>query len=263
MAGGNRGDDGREWTREPPDRTRGPHRRHQPVGSGAERQRYRAAPIARSHDPAVGHESAASPNEGGTAEGTTFRPGTIRSFLILEANAMSTADPISLAQAKRLAANADTILLRATRPADLETPDRRVPAPRRRRPGLPPRVRRGRRAPRPLLVPRRRPAPAARGPRRPGPHPDPAGHRADLRPGPADPHGRRRPTRSTRSARSSRAAASSRPRACRASPAAPSARSPTTRSRCSSRRCRCPSAIRSASRRPPSSRPISSSSSTT
>src|SRR6476469_4242542 len=35
---------------------------------------------------------------------------------------MSTADPISLAQTKRLAANADTILLRATRAADLETP---------------------------------------------------------------------------------------------------------------------------------------------
>ena len=35
---------------------------------------------------------------------------------------MTTADPISLAQAKRHAANADTILLRATRPADLETP---------------------------------------------------------------------------------------------------------------------------------------------
>ena len=35
---------------------------------------------------------------------------------------MTTADPLSLAQAKRLAANADTILLRATRPADLETP---------------------------------------------------------------------------------------------------------------------------------------------
>jgi len=35
---------------------------------------------------------------------------------------MSTADPISLAQTQRLAANADTILLRATRPADLETP---------------------------------------------------------------------------------------------------------------------------------------------
>lgn len=35
---------------------------------------------------------------------------------------MSTSDPISLAQAKRLSANADTILLRATRSADLETP---------------------------------------------------------------------------------------------------------------------------------------------
>jgi len=35
---------------------------------------------------------------------------------------MTTADPISLTQAQRLAANADTILLRATRPADLETP---------------------------------------------------------------------------------------------------------------------------------------------
>ncbi len=35
---------------------------------------------------------------------------------------MSTADPISMAQAKRLAADADTVLLRATRPADLETP---------------------------------------------------------------------------------------------------------------------------------------------
>ena len=35
---------------------------------------------------------------------------------------MTTTDPISLGQAKRLSANADTILLRATRPADLETP---------------------------------------------------------------------------------------------------------------------------------------------
>src|SRR5512147_1113819 len=35
---------------------------------------------------------------------------------------MTTADPISLAQTRRLAANADTILLRATRQADLETP---------------------------------------------------------------------------------------------------------------------------------------------
>ena len=56
-----------------------------PVGSGAERQRYRAAPIGRPRrrGPPVGHESAASPNEGGTAEGTTFRPGDEWSFLIL------------------------------------------------------------------------------------------------------------------------------------------------------------------------------------
>ena len=35
---------------------------------------------------------------------------------------MTTSDPLSLAETKRLAADADTILLRATRPADLETP---------------------------------------------------------------------------------------------------------------------------------------------
>ena len=35
---------------------------------------------------------------------------------------MTTADPLSLAQAQRLASSADTILLRATRAADLETP---------------------------------------------------------------------------------------------------------------------------------------------
>jgi len=35
---------------------------------------------------------------------------------------MTLADPISLAQAQRLSGSADTILLRATRPADLETP---------------------------------------------------------------------------------------------------------------------------------------------
>src|SRR3954467_13511785 len=35
---------------------------------------------------------------------------------------MTTPVPISLGEAQRLAANADTILLRATRPADLETP---------------------------------------------------------------------------------------------------------------------------------------------
>src|SRR4029077_17707727 len=35
---------------------------------------------------------------------------------------MPTTDPLSLTEAKRLAGNADTLLLRATRPADLETP---------------------------------------------------------------------------------------------------------------------------------------------
>ena len=35
---------------------------------------------------------------------------------------MAMTDPLSLTEAKRLAANADTLLLRATRPADLETP---------------------------------------------------------------------------------------------------------------------------------------------
>jgi anthranilate synthase component 1 len=35
---------------------------------------------------------------------------------------MTTTDPLSLAEAKRRSANADTLLLRATRPADLETP---------------------------------------------------------------------------------------------------------------------------------------------
>jgi anthranilate synthase component 1 len=39
-----------------------------------------------------------------------------------EATDMTTTDPLSLTEAKRLAPNADTILLRATRPADLETP---------------------------------------------------------------------------------------------------------------------------------------------
>jgi len=56
-----------------------------PVGSGAERQRYRAAPIGPDRVQrriARRSWSAASPNEGGTAEGTTFRPGTTGRFLI-------------------------------------------------------------------------------------------------------------------------------------------------------------------------------------
>ena len=142
---------------------------------------------------------------------------------------MTTADPISLAQAKRYAANADTILLRATRPADLETP---IGAFLRLDDGGPAylleSVEGGERLGRYSFL--------GVGPRRllevrdgRGPHPDPTGHGPDLRARPAVRHGRWRPTRSTRSAPSSRAAASSRPRACRASPVAPSGRSPTTR----------------------------------
>ena len=147
---------------------------------------------------------------------------------------------ISLAQAKRLAANADTILLRATRPADLETPigaflrlDDGGPAyllesveggerlgrysflgvgPRRLlevRDGL------ARTQTRPVTVPAYAPGPARR---------DAPGQRSAGR----DPRFRPAPPRR------------SRPRACRASPAAPSALSPTTRCRHSSRRSRCP-----------------------
>ena len=90
-------------------------------------------------------------------------------------------DPLSLTEAKRLAGTADTILLRASRSADLETPigaflrlddgdDARLPA----------RVRRGRRAPRSVQLPGHRPAAAARGRRRRGPHHDPAGQRRQL-----------------------------------------------------------------------------------
>src|SRR6185503_9842724 len=39
-----------------------------------------------------------------------------------EAPYVTSNDPLSLTQAKRLASNADTLLLRATRSADLETP---------------------------------------------------------------------------------------------------------------------------------------------
>ena len=144
---------------------------------------------------------------------------------------MTTADPISLAQAQRLAANADTILLRATRPADLETP---IGAFLRLDDGGPAylleSVEGGERLGRYsfLGVGPRRLLEVRDGVAR---DPDPAGHR-------------RRPTRPTCRSRRSPAAdplaahprvrpappRRSRPRGCRGSPAAPSARSPTTRS---------------------------------
>src|SRR5207249_3837115 len=82
VAGGNRGDGGGEWTRESPDRTFGFGR--------ASRLRRRALAIEGSADRPhrdremrggpVGQASAATPNEGGTAEGSTFRPGDEGSF---------------------------------------------------------------------------------------------------------------------------------------------------------------------------------------
>ena len=87
---------------------------------------------------------------------------------------MTTSDPISLTQAQRLVRQCGhdpPARHPSGRPRDA---DRRLPAARRRRPRVPPRVGRGRRAARPLLVPRCRSAAAARGPRWPRPRSRPA-----------------------------------------------------------------------------------------
>ena len=136
MVGGNRDGDAGEWTREPPDRTGAIpsrlRRRAPAIQGSADRRPGSTDPSA---DPSV-RRVRQTPNEGGTAEGTAFRPWDDRPFLIpgphrwartaappLEATTrMTTTDPLSLTEAKRLVANADTILLRATRDADLETP---------------------------------------------------------------------------------------------------------------------------------------------
>jgi len=126
-----------------------------------------------------------------------------------------TADPLSLTQVQRLATGADTLLLRATRAADLETPIGRS-APRRRRAGLPARVGRGRRAARSLQLHGRRAAADARGPRRTGTDPVTTGRGRRVHPGlPVDVL--EAPTRSPPCAASCRGAASSRARACRGS----------------------------------------------
>ena len=109
---------------------------------------------------------------------------------------MTTSDPISLAQTKRLAANADTILLRATRPADLETP---IGAFLRLDDGGPAylleSVEGGERLGRYsfLGVGPRRLLEVRDGHRQ---HPDPTSHGPDLRPGPAGRDRRRRRIRS-------------------------------------------------------------------
>src|SRR5450756_1526384 len=92
---------------------------------GASGPNERAAPIGRTRRP-VGHVSAAVPKSGGTADGQTGRSSRVdegRFSLSLEVlGTMSTQHPLSLGEVKRLAGSADTIRLRASRDADLETP---------------------------------------------------------------------------------------------------------------------------------------------
>src|SRR5687768_9705765 len=79
--------------------------RRRPVGHGVRHRRMRVAP------------RKARPFVPGRLVVFDSRARTGR----VEATDMTTNDPVSLTEAKRLSANADTILLRATRPADLET----------------------------------------------------------------------------------------------------------------------------------------------
>ena len=130
-------------------------------------------------------------------------------------------------------------------------PDRRVPSARRRLDaGLPPRVGRGRGAPRALLVPRGWPAPPARGPRRSWPGPDrPIGVAATTHPICRSP----RPPGlipSRPSGPSSRAGRVAPGDAMPGSPAARSAPSPTTPSRSFEPSVPLPWPIRPGSRRP-------------
>ncbi len=166
-------------------------RRAPAIAGSADRRRRATSPSA---DPSV-RRVRQTPNEGGTAEGTTFRPRDDGRFFIVPCEdraglpqhrpggadePMTTTDPLSLTEAKRLVGNADTILLAShprRRPRD---PDRRLPPSRRRRTGLPARVGRGRRAARAVQLPRRRPAPAPRGPRRRRHDPDPTARRCDV-----------------------------------------------------------------------------------
>jgi hypothetical protein len=172
---------------------------------------------------------------------------------------MSMTSPLSLGEVRRLAGNADTILLRATRAADLETP---VGAFLRLDDGGPAylleSVEGGERVcrysflgvgPRRTLEVRGGTATIVERPLsvdafRAGLPSETLACGLSLPSGPScPPHGRAA-------------------RACRASPAAPWAPWPTTPS-ASSSLCRCPTRITSACRRPPSWRPTSSSSSTT
>ena len=114
----------REWTREPPDRTGAARaadvsrlRRRAPAIQGSADRSSRTTRTTRRSGRVRHRRMRVAPRKA-----RPFVPGR-RSFSDSRGTtAMTTADPLSLTQAQRLAANADTILLRATRPADLETP---------------------------------------------------------------------------------------------------------------------------------------------
>ena len=81
VVGANRGGDDGEWTREPPDRTDASTASPTGTDEPTSRLRRRAPAIQGSADRSASSRSrrspsAASPNEGGTAEGMAFRPGT-------------------------------------------------------------------------------------------------------------------------------------------------------------------------------------------
>ena len=168
-------------------------RRGRQVGSGAERQRYRAAPIDDRATGSVGQSAAHRRMRVAPRKARPFVPRRRRSFLDSRAPPAPSREPTrrtdrddrpaepDRSQAPRRHGRHDPAARHADgRPRDA---DRRVPAARRRHdPGLPARVGRGRRAPRAVQLPGHRPAPAARGGRRRGPHHDPPRQRRSYSP---------------------------------------------------------------------------------
>ena len=242
-------------------------RRGRQVGSGAERQRYRAAPIDRRQRAVRRSECGTPPNEGGTAEGTTFRPERRKVVFDSWAEPRATHDrPIRSASPKPSASPA---------PPTRSCCARRAPPTSRRRSA---RSCASTTASRPPTC--SSPSRAASGwaataswasGRGGCSRSATASPRTTTRPVGVDAYAPDLPVDDDRGAGPARGAARvrpeapgrCRPRACRASPAARSARSPTTRSARSSRRSRCPTGPRRRPARGASSRRTSSSCSTT
>ena len=241
-------------------------RRGRQVGSGAERQRYRAAPIdpggTRGPPVRVRHTAERGWHRGRNNDLSSRNEDESGRFRFLgpehhDRSAEPDRDQAPGRHGRHGAAPRDA----DRRPRD---PHRRVPAPgRRRHARLPARVGRGRRAPRPLQLPGHRPAAAARGQQRHRHDDLAARRRRRLRARPARDH--RRGARPPRRAPGLHPEAPGRARRRHAPVHRRRRRAPsrTTRSPRSSRRSRSRTATRSASRWPASSRPTSSSSSTT